>query len=143
MKPPPPGWPRMSASVYYQDPIAAIDWLTKAFGFDVRMKIVEESGKLAHSELTFGDAVVMVGGEGGKEPYQEHQKSPRTTGGVTHALAFYLDDVDAHHAQAVAAGATIIRPLRTDDYGAEYWTDRTYGALDPEGHLWWFIQRIK
>lgn len=84
-----------------------------------------------------------IGGAGGKEPYQNLQKSPRTTGGVTHALAIYLDDVDAHHAQSVACGATILRDLKTDDYGADYWTDRTYGALDPEGHLWWFIQRMK
>jgi uncharacterized glyoxalase superfamily protein PhnB len=133
----------MSASVFYDDPIAAIDWLTKAFGFDVRLKILDESGKLAHSELTFGEAVVMIGGAGGKEAYQNLQKSPLTTGGVTHALAIYLDDVDAHYANAVACGATILRDLKTDDYGADYWTDRTYGALDPEGHLWWFIQRIK
>jgi uncharacterized glyoxalase superfamily protein PhnB len=143
MKPPPAGWPRMSASAYYVDPLAAIDWLTKAFGFDVRLKIVGDDGKLAHSELTFAEAVIMVGGEGGAEPYHKHQKSPRTVGGVTNGLAFYIDDVDAHHAQAVAAGAIIVRELRTDDYGADYWTDRTYGALDPEGHLWWFIQRIK
>jgi uncharacterized glyoxalase superfamily protein PhnB len=133
----------MSASVYYLDPLVAIDWLTNAFGFDVRMKIVGDDGKLAHSELTFGDAVIMVGAEGGTEAYHRHQKSPLTTGGVTHALAFYLDDVDAHHAQALAAGARIVRELKTDDYGEDYWTDRTYGALDPEGHLWWFIQRLK
>jgi uncharacterized glyoxalase superfamily protein PhnB len=143
MKPPPPGWPRMSASVYYEDPIAAIDWLTKTFGFDVRLKVLDADGKLAHSELTFGEAVVMVGGVGGTEPYQNLQKSPLTVGGVTHGLAIYLDDVDAHYANAVALGATILRDLRTDDYGADYWTDRTYGVLDPEGHLWWFIQRIK
>jgi uncharacterized glyoxalase superfamily protein PhnB len=133
----------MSAAAFYQDPLAAIDWLTKTFGFEVRLKIVGEDGKLAHSELTFGEAVIMVGGEGGSEPYQQNQKSPRTLGGVTHGLAFYIDDVDAHHTRAVDAGATIIRPLSTNDYGPEYWTDRTYGALDLEGHLWWFIQRMR
>jgi uncharacterized glyoxalase superfamily protein PhnB len=29
------------------------------------------------------------------------------------------------------------------DYGADYWADRSYGAVDPEGHLWWFTQRIR
>lgn len=143
MKPPPPGWPRMSASVFYEDPLTAIDWLARAFGFEVRLKIVDDNGRLAHSELTFGEAVVMVGSAGGKEPYQQRQKSPRASGGVTQALAFYIDDVDAHYARAVAAGATVLRELRTDDYGADYWSDRTYGASDPEGHLWWFIQRMK
>jgi hypothetical protein len=29
------------------------------------------------------------------------------------------------------------------DYGEEYWTDRSYGAIDPGGHHFWFVQRIK
>ena len=29
------------------------------------------------------------------------------------------------------------------DYGDAYWADRSYGAIDPEGHLWWFSQRIR
>lgn len=143
MKAPPAGWPRLSAAVFYQDPLAAIDWLTKVFGFEVRQKVVGDDGKLLHSELTFGEAVIMVGGEGGTEPYQRLQRSPRSLGGVSAGLAFYIDDVDAHHDRAAGAGATIIRPLTTNDYGPDYWTDRTYGALDLEGHLWWFIQRIR
>ncbi len=142
MKPPPPGWPRLSASIYYDDPLAAIDWLCRTFGFEVRLKVVGDDGRLQHSELTFGEAVVMLGGTGGKEPYQALAKSPRVAGGVTQSLAIYLDDVEAHHARAVAAGAKIVRELRTDDYGAEYWSDRSYGALDPEGHLFWFLQRL-
>jgi uncharacterized glyoxalase superfamily protein PhnB len=143
MKPPPKGWPRMSASVFYGEPRAAIDWLCRVFSFEVRLKVEGDNGEIHHSELSFEEAVVMVGGVGGKEPYQQHYRSPRTAGGVTHALAFYIDDVDAHHAHALEAGATIVRPLETNDYGAEYWADRTYGALDLEGHLWWFIQRMR
>lgn len=142
MKPPPPGWPRLSASVHYDDPLAAIDWLCNAFGFEVRQKIVVE-GKLAHSELVLEEAVIIVGTANGAEPWQKLQKSPRSVGGVTHALMFYIDDVDAHHAKAVLGGAQILREPKTDDYGPEFWADRTYGALDPEGHLWWFVQRVR
>ena len=39
MKPTPPGWPRISSSVCYQDPAKAIDWLCNAFGFEVRLKV--------------------------------------------------------------------------------------------------------
>lgn len=143
MKPPPPGFPRMSASVYYDDPFAGIDWLSAAFGFEIRLKVVGDDGRLHHSELVLGDAVVMVSGTGGTEPYQALAKSPRAAGGVTGALAFYLDDVDAHCARAKAAGAKIVRELETNDYGADYWTDRSYGALDREGQLWWFMQRMR
>jgi uncharacterized glyoxalase superfamily protein PhnB len=143
MQPAPKGWPRMSASVFYADPRAAIDWLCGVFGFELRLKVEGEKGEIHHSELTFVEAVVMVGGVGGAEPYQQRFRSPQAAGGVTHTLGFYLDDVDAHHAHAVAAGATIARALATTDYGAEYWADRTYGALDLEGHLWWFSQRMR
>jgi uncharacterized glyoxalase superfamily protein PhnB len=143
MKSPPSGWPRLSASVFYDDPKAAIDWLCRAFGFEVRIKIEGDDGQLHHSELIFEEAIVMVGGTGGKEPYQQLFRSPKSAGGVTQALGFYIDDVDAHHARAIAAGARVVRELQTNDYGVEYWADRTYGASDPEGHLWWFSQRMR
>ncbi|HYQ44033.1 MAG TPA: VOC family protein [Polyangiaceae bacterium] len=143
MKPTPPGWPRLSSSVFYDDPRAAIDWLCRAFGFEVRLKVEGENGVIHHSELCFGEALVMVSGTGGKEPWQAVYRSPREVGFVTQANALFVDDVDAHHQRAIAAGAKILRALETNDYGAEYWTDRSYGALDLEGHLWWFMQRLR
>jgi uncharacterized glyoxalase superfamily protein PhnB len=143
MKAPPKGWLRLNGTVFYDDPRAAIDWLCQAFGFEVRLKVEGDGGKIVHSELLFGDGVVMVAGTQGDEPWQKLYRSPKNIGGgITQALAFFVDDADQHHARAVAAGAKIIREPRTDDYGADYWSDRTYGATDLEGHLWWFMQRI-
>lgn len=143
MKPPPLGWPRLSASLFYDDPRAAIDWLCEAFGFEVKLK-VEGDGTIVHSELTFGEALVMVGSTRGKEVWQTLYRSPQAlSGSITQALALFIDDVDAHHARAVAAGAQVVREPCTNDYGEEYWTDRSYGVLDLEGHLWWFMQRLR
>ncbi len=144
MKAPPSGWPRMSASIFYEDPRAAIDWLCQAFGFELQLKVEGESGDIVHSELKFGEALVMVSGTSAKEPWQKNFRTPKALDGcITQALALHVDDVDAHHARAVTAGARILREPRTDDYGDDYWTDRTYGATDPEGHLWWFMQRLR
>ena len=148
MNPTPAGWPRMSQAIYYQDPAAAIDWLCRAFGFEIRLRIEDGDGGIVHSELTFGDGVVMVGGAGrndpGKEAWQSIMASPRDVGGrITPPVGLFVDDADAHCAVATAAGATLVRPPRTDDYGDDYWADRTYGCLDPEGHLWWFMQRLR
>lgn len=144
MKPTPTGWPRLSASVYYDDPRAAIDWLRDALGFEVRLKVEGEDGTIHHSQLTFGDALVMVGSVTGKEPWQSRYRSPKAIdGAVSQSLVIFVDDVDAHHARALAAGATITREPRTDDYGPEHWSDRSYALLDPEGHLWWFLQRVR
>lgn len=147
MKNTPPGWPRISASVYYDDPAAAIDWLARAFGFEVRLKVEGEGGQIEHSELVFGEGLVMVGGAGRQDPRRTYQRrliSPRSVaGGNTQSLCIFVDDVDAHCARARAAGAEIFREPQTDDYGPEYWSDRTYGAIDPEGHYWWFMQRVR
>ena len=148
MKPTPPGWPRMSQSIYYSDPAAAIDWLCRAFGFEVRLKVEDDDGGIVHSELTFGEGLIMVGGSGrsdeGKEAWQTMQKSPREVGGAnTQAACLFVDDVDAHCAVAREAGAVIVREPVTTDYGDDYWTDRSYGCTDPEGHMWWFMQRLR
>jgi uncharacterized glyoxalase superfamily protein PhnB len=148
MKKTPPGWPRITPSVYYEDPRAAIDWLCRAFGFEVRLKVEGEGGRIEHSELEFGDGLITIGtagiGDKTKEKWQQHYASPRSVEGkITQALGLFVDDVDAHHERARAAGAQICRELSTNDYGDDYWTDRTYGALDPEGHLWWFMQRMR
>lgn len=148
MKPTPAGWPRISSSVFYDDPRAAIDWLCRAFGFEVQIKVEGDDGSIVHSQLTFGDGLIMVGGTGrqdnGKEDYQKDFKSPRSLGGsVTQSICVYVDDVDAHCARARAAGAKVYREPATNDYGDDYWVDRSYGCRDLEDHQWFFMQRLR
>ena len=147
MKPTPADWPRSSISVFYDDPRAAIDFLCKAFGFRVRLLVDGEGGSVEHSELEYGEGLVMVG-QAGKTGQKQGEvpmvtASPKSTGGaVTQVAALFVDDVDAHCAAARAAGAVIGWAPFTSDYGADYWVDRSYRAIDPEGHHWWFMQRI-
>jgi uncharacterized glyoxalase superfamily protein PhnB len=139
--PTPAGWPRMSASLAYQDPVRAIDWLKAAFGFGVRIIVPDGAGGIRHSELTFGEAIVMVAGEQPQGPLRA--RSPKSLDGVnTQALFTYVDDIEAHYTRALAAGAVVKRELATTDYGPEYWCDRGYTVLDPEGHAWHFAQRL-
>lgn len=143
MKPTPSGWPRMSSAVYYEDAVRAIDWLCRAFGFQVRLKIEGEGGRIEHSELTYGESVVMVG-QVGMANKPSFRQSPRSLSGAnTQNLMFYVDDVEAHFAQARAAGAKIVSEPKTTDYGEDYWTDRGYECEDFEGHHWWFSQRLR
>jgi uncharacterized glyoxalase superfamily protein PhnB len=144
MKPTPKGWPRLSSAVFYQDASAAIDWLCRAFGFEVALRVDEPGGRVAHSQLMLGDGLVMVSDLDRKSarPGVGLRVSPRELGGkVTQSLMIFVDDVDAHCARARAAGAFIAVEPTTTDYGAEYWADRNYEAVDPEGHRWWFTQR--
>ena len=147
MKPTPPGWPRISSSLYCRDAARMIDWLCEAFGFAVRLKVEGEGGRIEHSELTYGDGLLMVGQEGvgsGDRAWKRTMRSPRSVDGAnTQCLMFFVDDADAHCAHARKHGARIVEEPATHDYGADYWTDRSYGALDPEGHLWWVTQRLR
>ena len=147
MKKSPPGFPRISSALFYDDASRAIDWLCEAFGFEVRLKVEGEGGRIEHSELTYGeDGLIMVGESGGRSSRQEPLpcKSPRSLGGGnTQSLCVYVDDVDAHCARARAAGAVIVDELKNNDYGEAYWEDRTYRAADLEGHHWWFSQRMR
>jgi uncharacterized glyoxalase superfamily protein PhnB len=145
-KPSPPGWPRVSSALFYEDAAAAIDWLCRAFGFEVRLRVEGDAGQIVHSELTLGDGLVMVSSVGARPDREQPlpAQSPRALGGAnTQALCVYIDDVEAHCRDAAAAGATIVTPPATSDYGDDYWSDRAYRAADLEGHQWWFVQRLR
>ncbi|MEC7582721.1 MAG: VOC family protein [Planctomycetota bacterium] len=151
MNPTPAGWPRISTSIFYLDPAAAIDWLCRAFGFEVQVKIEGTEGRIEHSQLRFGDGLIMVAGAGPgyrdrlpQGSFRRDLVSPEEVGGrTTHTHCLYVDDVDAHCEVARSAGARIASEPETTDYGEAYWADRTYAAIDPEGHVWWFMQRLR
>ncbi|HET8932822.1 MAG TPA: VOC family protein [Polyangiales bacterium] len=138
MKPTPDGWPRISASIFYDDPKRAIEWLCKVFGFEVRLIVETGEGAIAHSELVYGEGLIMVG----DAHKQEFWRSPRTAGGNTQSLMVIVDDVEAHCARSKSHGVELFQELKISDYGEEYWKDRSYGAVDCEGHRWWFMQRL-
>ena len=151
MKPAPPGWPRISTALFYIDPAAAIDWLCEAFGLKVRIRVEGADGRIEHSQLEFGEGLVMVGGAGSKyrdrdpaSSWKHACSSPKQIEGrMTQCLCLHVDDVDAHCETARSAGARIASEPTTTDYGEEYWADRCYAAIDPEGHVWWFMQRLR
>lgn len=125
----------LTSAVFYKDPLVAIDWLERAFGFERAMVITDNDGKLAHSELRFGDGLLMVGAE-----WADFTASPMSLGGkTTQTVHVHLKDgIEAHCATARAAGAEILQEPEDQFYG-----DRTYRARDPEGHVWTFGQTVR
>lgn len=129
---PPEDTPHISPYLLYEDCNAALEFLSKAFGFEERMRIPGPEGAVYHAEMTFGGGVIMMGWPG--PDYQ----GPKTLGHVTQNQYVYVDDVDAHHAHAKAAGANVLDPPTDQFYG-----DRRYSVEDPQGHVWFFAQRVK
>ncbi|MDH4063914.1 MAG: aminotransferase [Acidobacteriota bacterium] len=114
-------------------------------GFEVRLRVDGDDGTVIHSELEYGGGLVMVSQEGrpaDARVWKRAMKSPKSLGGnTTQSIMFFVDDADAHGAHARSCVVIVEEPA-THDYGADYWTDRSYGALDPEGHMSWVIQRL-
>ncbi len=125
-----PDWPAIIPYIRYEDAPAMLDWLEDAFGFK-RRAVYEEGGTVGHAEVTYGNGMFMLG------PTRDDgsaAKTPRQLGGrATGGMYVVVDDPDAHHDRAKAAGAQIVRPLEDQDYGS-----RDYSARDPEGNLWSF-----
>jgi uncharacterized glyoxalase superfamily protein PhnB/uncharacterized damage-inducible protein DinB len=122
--------PDLVPSLACQDVPAAVDFLTRAFGFRERTeaRLSWEGGCRAWVEL--GGVLVTLASSGG-----HGLEAPRAAGGVSMALKVYVADVDAHFRQARAAGAAI---LSEPEDG--FWGGRIYRALDSEGHHWEFAQ---
>jgi len=127
--------PVFRSAVIYRDSRAAMAWLEQAFGFETSLVVIDDKDALVHVEMRFGSGIVMIAHE-----WSEITRSPQSLASCnTQQLHVHIDgDVVAHCARARAAGAKIIQEPADQFYG-----DRTYRCIDPEGHVWTFAQRIK
>lgn len=115
------------ALLVYNDVAAAHEYLVRVFGLTSGEVERNGEGRAVHAEVRAGEQVIWL------HPAGEDFKSPRTLGAATSMTMLVVDDVDAHHARSVAAGAVVIEEPVDQDYGV-----REYGARDPEGQLWFF-----
>lgn len=130
----------LTPSAAYQDPLAAIAWLERAFGFEIAMLLTDDNGEIAHAEMAFRGANIGVMREWASPALlgPAKMKSPKTLGASTQFVWVSVEDVRAHCDRARAAGAEIVQEPADQPYG-----DRTYRALDCEGHVWSFRQNVR
>ena len=134
--------PQIAPMLSYEDVGAASDWLCAAFGFRETGRF-ETGGRVTHVNLAVGDGVVMLGWPG------PHYRSPGhhreacddarrwlDTSFVVDGVYVRVDDIDAHHARAGAAGATILSEVEDNAAVGQ----RQYRAEDLEGHRWMFAE---
>jgi uncharacterized glyoxalase superfamily protein PhnB len=122
----------------YRDPKAALDWLARAFDFELTMAIdgPDDDPTQCHYEMAYqGRGRIMVGGE-----WNEWMRSPASTEGLntTSTHVAVTTDIDAHCERARAAGAEILVEPSDQFYG-----DRVYRAKDLEGHHWTFAMHVR
>jgi uncharacterized glyoxalase superfamily protein PhnB len=118
--------------LHYRDPGAALDFLARAFGFEVRFAH-REGGVVRHAQVGVGKDTFMLG------PVYPAMGSAVASElpGVNASIWCYVDDADAHCARARAAGAKVLREPMDQPYGV-----REYDALDCEGQEWYFCQPL-
>ncbi len=127
---PPPGYPRVSPYLLYEDADRVIDYLKDTFGFEERLMTTGGAGR-RHCELLLGeDGLVMLG-----QAWDGFQ-SPKTLGMHPPSMVHvYVDGVEALHERARNAGAQVSE-LETSAQG-----DHRFTATDPEGQVWMFAER--
>ena len=109
----------------------ALEWLSRAFGFEEVLRYTGAEGYVNHAEMKLGDAHIFMGNPG------EGYRNPKEQGGETIGLYVYVDDVDAHCERARSMGANVLRPPEDVEIAGT----RLYSVEDLEGHRWMFAQR--
>jgi uncharacterized glyoxalase superfamily protein PhnB len=130
-----PRRPAFIPSIIYKDNRAALQWLQKAFGFEVSEVLTDATENIVHAEMSHEDGIIMIGNE-----FTDWAKSPESVGrkNTQRVHVRLAQGIDEHCAQARQAGATITMEPADQFYG-----ERTYVAVDPEGHHWTFSQAVK
>jgi uncharacterized glyoxalase superfamily protein PhnB len=134
---------RIVPMIAYEDTAAAIDWLTAAFGFTEHgRRYVLDDGTIGHAELELdGETIMLATPSPDYESPRRHRETCDAARRwldnpwVVDGVLVVVDDLEAHHAAAITAGANVIRPPEDGPAG------RLYTAEDLEGHRWMFQQR--
>jgi uncharacterized glyoxalase superfamily protein PhnB len=134
--------PSVIPMLSYEEGVAALKWLARAFGFRERCRYESQDGWLAHAEMEAGDGLIMLA-----SPTPDYQSPKRhrevceqarkwsAVPWIIDGVLVYVDDLDAHFTRAKAAGATILSEIEEGPPG------RRYRAEDLEGHRWFFIEK--
>lgn len=109
-----------------RDAAGALEFYGKAFGARETVRLQDPAGVVQHAEIVIEGAPIMLA-----EESPEHNRSPETLGGSSVIIQLEVADADALIAQAVAAGAELLRPAEDQFYG-----QRTGKIRDPYGHVW-------
>lgn len=122
----PEGYTTVTPWIISPDTARLIDYVRAAFGAEELFRLAGASGAVEHAEVRIGDAVVMM--------FDSRPEWPPTPA----FLRLFVDDADAVHRQAVAAGGTSVTEVTHLHFG-----DRVGRVRDPLGNLWWIHTRIE
>lgn len=130
----PKGYHSLTPYLLLRDAARAIDFYRRAFDAVEIMRLPGPDGRIGHAEVRIGDSSLMMADETPDGRF----RGPQSLGGVSSSLLLYVRDCDAIFARAVAAGATVMRPVADQFYG-----DRSGTITDPFGHVWTIATHVR
>src|SRR6185503_13756784 len=130
----PEGYHTVTPYLIVSDAAAAIEFYKNAFGATATVCMAEPGGKVGHAEIKIGNSHIMLADEVPEMGYL----GPQALGGTPVSIVLYVEDVDALAAQAIAAGAKVLRQVADQFYG-----DRTGTFADPFGHHWHIATHVE
>ena len=126
VKPIPDGFHSITPYLIVDGAAKIIDFAQKAFDAKLHHEATKRpDGSIMHATLKIGDSMLMI------SDTSEQAKATTTM------LYLYVPDVDATYQKALKAGGTSVMEPADQFYG-----DRTYRALDCDGHVWNFRQKV-
>jgi PhnB protein len=134
VQPIPQGYHTATPYLIVKDAARALEFYKQAFGAVEMMRFADPGGKVGHAEIKVGDSVIMLADEFPDMGF----RSPQSLGGSPVGILLYVDNVDQRFNQALAAGATVSRPVKDQFYG-----DRSGTLTDPFGHVWTLATHVE
>ena len=122
----PEGYYTVTPWIISPDTAGLIDYVRAAFDAEEIARVVVDGGRIGHAEVRIGDSVVMM--------FDSMPDWPPTPA----FLRLYVEDADATHRRAVAAGGTSVTEVTHLAFG-----DRVGRVRDPFGNLWWIQTRVE
>lgn len=118
----------ISPYLHYEDAAAALEWLSRVFGFEEKARFVDQDGVVRQAEMRVGDVELWFSGHG--PGYWEEREAPQDY------ILVWVDDVDAMYERIRCEGG-VVEPPVDENYDV-----RNIRVTDPEGYTWSFLRRL-
>lgn len=119
--------------LFIKNGVKDISFYTRGLGAVELRRFSNDDRSIHVSELSIGGAIFHLHEITKKEYFFE----PGKNSGTTVCIGLFVQDVDEVMKKAVEAGATLIQPVESYDYGYRQGLIR-----DPFGHYWQIQQKI-
>jgi PhnB protein len=120
--------------LYIKSGVTDISFYEKAFGAVELRRFTNDDGSIHVAEFAINGMLFHLH----EESVRSNQFDPQRINGTTVLIGLFVEDVDAVMKKAMDAGASLLSPAQSYDYGY-----RQGEIKDPFGHVWMIEKDIR